>query len=123
MSTSNDAMLVKESLLMAVADHRCTTQTIFHTDQGAVYASKVFRQTLETFGLRVSMSRKGHCWDNAYMESFYHTLKTEMVYFMKFKHLAEAIAHIMDYIRYYNHERLHSGLGYITPFQMTKLVA
>ena len=93
------------------------------TDQGAVYASKIFRQTLESFGFRVSMSRKGHCWDNAYMESFYHTLKTEMVYFMRFKHLAEAIAHIMDYIRYYNRDRLHSGLGYITPLQMAKLVA
>lgn len=123
MSKNNDAMLVKESLLMAVADNRCTSQTIFHSDQGAVYASKVFREAVEASGLRVSMSRKGHCWDNAYMESFYHTLKTEMVYFMRFKHLAEAVAHIMDYIRYYNRDRLHSGLGYITPFQMTKLVA
>lgn len=122
-SKNNDAMLVKESLLMAISGNDHTNETIFHTDQGAVYASKVFRQTLKSFGFRVSMSRKGHCWDNAYMESFYHTLKTEMVYFMRFKHLAEAIAHIMDYIRYYNRDRLHSGLGYITPFQMTKLVA
>lgn len=122
-SKYNDAMLVKESLLMAIAGNNHTSETIFHTDQGAVYASKIFRQTLESFGFRVSMSRKGHCWDNAYMESFYHTLKTEMVYFMRFKHLAEAIAHIMDYIRYYNRDRLHSGLGYIAPFQMAKLVA
>ncbi|MCK4675603.1 MAG: transposase [Gammaproteobacteria bacterium] len=57
----------------------------------------------------------GHCWDNAYMESFYHTLKTEMVYFMKFRCLAEAIAHIMDYIRYYNQTRRHSVIGYISP--------
>jgi len=49
------------------------------------------------------------------MESFFHTLKTEMVYFMNFKHLPEAVAYIMDYIHFYNHERIHSGLGYLTP--------
>ncbi|PCI07128.1 MAG: hypothetical protein COB77_05365 [Gammaproteobacteria bacterium] len=101
-SKNNDAMLVKESLLMAIAGNNHTAETIFHTDQGVVYASKIFRQTLESFGFRVSMSRKEHCLDNAYMESFYHTLKTEMVYFMRFKHLAEATIHIMDYIRYYS---------------------
>ena len=122
-SKNNDAQLVKESLLMAASDNENTPQTIFHSDQGAVYASKVFRKIIESFDLRVSMSRKGHCWDNAYMESFYHSLKTEMVYFMEFKHLTEAISHIMDYIGFYNYKRLHSGLGYITPFQMAKLTA
>lgn len=122
-SKKNDAALVKETLIMAATNNKCTSDTIFHSDQGSVYASKVYRDVLSQFNLKVSMSRKGHCWDNAYMESFYHTLKTEMVYFMKFKCLTEAIAHIMDYIRYYNNERLHSSLGYITPCQMSKLVA
>ena len=122
-SDKNDAASVKETLIMAASNNNCTTETIFHSDQGAVYASKVYRDVLDEFNLKISMSRKGHCWDNAYMESFYHTLKTEMVYFMKFKYLAEATAHIMDYIRFYNNDRLHSGLGYITPCQMTKLVA
>ena len=122
-SKNNDAQLVKESLLMATASNRNTPQTIFHSDQGTVYASKVFRKKLEEFDLRVSMSRKGHCWDNAFMESFYHSLKTEMVYFTIFRHLTQAIAHIMDYIGLYNYKRLHSGIGYITPFQVAKLAA
>jgi len=122
-SKNNDAMLVKESLLMAAADNPCTPEMIFHSDQGAVYASKLFRKALKKLDLQVSMSRKGHCWDNAFMESFYHSLKTEMVYFMKFKDLTEAIAHIMDYICFYNNKRLHSGIGYITPFQMANLAA
>jgi len=122
-SKSNDAQLVKESLLMATASNRNSADTIFHSDQGASYASKVFRNALVEFNFRVSMSRKGHCWDNAFMESFYHSLKTEMVYFMKFKHLTEAISHIMDYIGFYNYKRIHSGIGYITPFQMGKLTS
>lgn len=122
-SKCNDTQLVKESLLMATLSNDNTSQTIFHTDQGSNYLSKVFRKTLTEQNLRISTSRKGHCWDNALMESFYHSLKTEMVYFMKFKHLLEAISHIMDYISFYNYKRLHSGIGYITPFQMAKLAA
>ena len=122
-SKNNDTQLVKESLLMAVTCHENTPETIFHTDQGSVYLSKIFRKTLTAFNFRISISRRGHCWDNAFMESFYHSLKTEMVYFMKFKYLEEAIAHIMDYISFYNYKRLHSSLGYITPFQMAKLAA
>lgn len=83
------AGLVREALLMATQAHTPTSETIFHSDQGCEYASKEYRRLLESFGLRVSMSRKGHCWDNAYMESFYHSLKTDMVYFQKFRHLAE----------------------------------
>ena len=122
-SKRNDTQLVKESLLMATLSNDNTSQTIFHTDQGSNYLSKIFRKTLTEQNLRISTSRKGHCWDNAFMESFYHSLKTEMVYFMKFKHLLEAISHIMDYISFYNYKRLHSGIGYITPFQMAKLAA
>jgi len=114
-SKERTAALVKEALLMAVAEKGPTAKTIFHSDQGAEYASKEYRQALLEDGLRISMSRKGHCWDNAYMESFFHTLKTEMVYFMNFKYLAEAVAYIMDYIHFYNHERIHSGLDYLTP--------
>ena len=122
-SKNNDTQLVKESLLMASSSNENTPQTIFHTDQGSNYLSKEFRRILNEQNLLISTSRRGHCWDNAFMESFYHSLKTEMVYFMKFRYLAEAIAHIMDYISFYNHKRLHSSLGYITPFQMAKLAA
>jgi transposase InsO family protein len=115
------AGLVREALLMATQNNQPTADTIFHSDQGCEYASNEFRRVLESFALRVSMSRKGHCWDNAHMESFYHSLKTEMVYFQKFRTLEEATAYIMEYIRFYNSERLHSALDYKTPNQMANL--
>lgn len=116
-SQSHDAALTREALLMATQTSPPSTGTIFHSDQGSEYASKEYRAVLESTGLRISMSRKGHCWDNAHMESFFGTLKTEMVYFQKFQQLEEAVAYISDYIRFYNCERLHSGLGYCTPTQ------
>ena len=116
-SERHDAVLVREALLMAVQTSPPEPHTIFHSDQGSEYASKEYRSALEVTGLRVSMSRKGHCWDNAHMESFFGTLKTEMVYFQKFQRLEEAVAYITDYIHFYNCERLHSSLGYCTPNQ------
>jgi len=116
-SASHDAALTREALLMAVRTSPPHAQTIFHSDQGSEYAAKDYRATLESTGLRISMSRKGHCWDNAHMESFFGSLKTEMVYFQQFKYLEEAVAYITDYIRFYNCERLHSSLGYRSPNQ------
>jgi transposase InsO family protein len=116
-SQRHDAALTCEALLMAIHTSPPTEHTIFHSDQGSEYASQEYRAVLESTGLRISMSRKGHCWDNAHMESFFGTLKTEMVYFQKFQPLDEAVAHISDYIRFYNCERRHSSLGYCTPTQ------
>jgi transposase InsO family protein len=116
-SGRHDAALTREALLMAIETGAPGKETIFHSDQGSEYASKEYRAVLESTGLRISMSRKGHCWDNAHMESFFGTLKTEMVYFQKFQRLEEAVAYIAEYIRFYNCERLHSGLGYCTPTQ------
>ena len=117
------AELVTESLLMAALDNPPTKNTIFHSDQGSEYASRLYMQTLEDKNIRISMSRKGHCWDNAHMESFFHSLKTEMIYFNHFKTLEEATAYIIDYIYFYNHERLHSGIGYKTPVEYERIVA
>jgi putative transposase len=122
-SESHDAALVREALLMAAHTSPPGHQTIFHSDQGSEYASKEYRLALEAIGLRVSMSRKGHCWDNAHMESFFGSLKTEMVYFQKFQHLEEAVAHITDYIHFYNCERLHSSLGYRSPTEFEIIAA
>ena len=116
-SPQHDAALTREALLMAVQTSPPNPRTIFHSDQGSEYASKEYRTVLEVSQLRVSMSRKGHCWDNAHMESFFGTLKTEMVYFQKFQQLEEAVAYITDYIHFYNCERLHSSLGYRSPNQ------
>ncbi len=110
-----NARLAKEALLMALQDNKPGTGTIFHTDRGIEFANKELKATLDEHNLLISKSRKGCCWDNANMESFYHTLKTEMVYFQSFKNLVEALAHIMDYINFYNHDRLHSSLNYQSP--------
>ncbi len=95
--------------------HQPSKGAIFHTDRGTEFANTALKAVLDEHNLLISKSRKGCCWDNANMESFYHTLKTEMVYFCRFRNLVEAVAHIMDYIRFYNHERLHSSLGYLSP--------
>lgn len=110
-----NAELAREALLMALQDYRPVEDAIFHTDRGTEFANKELNALLEANNLSNSKSRKGCCWDNANMESFYHTLKTEMVYFHRFRNLVEAIAHIRDYLRFYNHERLHSSLGYQSP--------
>lgn len=116
-----DGVLVREALLMALADNE--PANIFHTDQGKEFCSTETYQLLEDHGIQNSKSRKGHCWDNAAMESFYHSLKTEMVYFQQFRSIYEAVAHIMDYIHFYNNERLHSGLRYQTPVAYSELAA
>jgi len=117
------ADMVSESLIMAANDNKHTSSTIFHSDQGSEYASRKYISELNNRNIKPSMSRKGHCWDNAYMESFFHSLKTEMIYFNHFKTLEEATAYIIDYIYFYNHERLHSSLGYQTPAEYERIVA
>lgn len=104
-----------EALEMAMRSSKPSKTTIFHSDQGIEYASSEFRKALGRNRLIQSMSRKGHCWDNAHMESFFHSLKTEMVYFNTFSNFIQATAYIMDYITFYNHKRLHSSLSYSTP--------
>lgn len=115
--------LAEEAIEMAVRVSKPAPETIFHSDQGIEYASNSFRETLNQYGITPSMSRKGCCWDNAHMESFFHTLKTEMVYFRKFNRIEEATAYIMDYINFYNSQRIHSSLGYQTPDEYVKLAA
>lgn len=117
------ADMVSESLIMAANDNRYTSSTIFHSDQGSEYASRKYIKELKDRNIQISMSRKGHCWDNAYMESFFHSLKTEMIYFNHFKTLEEATAYIIDYIYFYNHERLHSSLNYQTPVDYERIAA
>ena len=122
-SKNRSAELVRESLLMAIADNPVSPGLIFHSDQGTEYASRLYMDTLEQKGITGSMSRKGHCWDNAHMESFFQSLKTEMVYFNHFRTLEEATAYIMDYMRFYNRERLHSGIGYESPANYDRMAA
>ena len=89
---------------------------VVHSDRGSQYASDLFRGELERFGCLQSMSRKGNCWDNAVAESFFGTLKQELIYREKYDSRIRATISIFEYIEvFYNKKRLHSALGYLTP--------
>lgn len=89
---------------------------LVHSDQGVLYASSDFRRLLRTNGCIQSMSRKGNCWDNAVAESFFHTLKTQLLYHVRLKDKLEAERTLFLYIEaYYNRRRRHSSLGYLSP--------
>ena len=89
---------------------------IFHTDRGVEYTAHVFRNELKKYGIRPSVNRIGKCTDNGHMESFFHTLKTEWVRgrcFHSEKELRYALGQYINH--FYNHKRLHSGIGYYAP--------
>ncbi|MCK1599819.1 transposase [Bradyrhizobium sp. 164] len=92
---------------------------IHHSDRGVQYASQDYRAVLSAAGITASMSRKADCYDNAPMESFFHTLKTELVHHRDYKTRAEAQCDVFAYIEgFYNRVRLHSAIGYIAPIRM-----
>ena len=90
---------------------------VHHSDRGSQYASHDYRGRLEQAGITVSMSRVGNCWDNAPAESFFSSLKAELVSTARWGTPIEAEAAVADYLRFYNHTRLHSSLGYRSPAQ------
>jgi transposase InsO family protein len=111
-----DAPLTIAALRMALAQRRPAEGLIVHSDRGAQFASAAYRQVLAEHGLLASMSRKGNCYDNAFIESFWSSLKYETVYHRKFATRAAARAALFDYIEvFYNRTRLHSSLGYLSP--------
>jgi transposase InsO family protein len=116
MSSSMTSKLVNDALLMAIWKRKPPKGLVWHTDRGSQYASHSHREVLQEHGIIQSMSRKGNCWDNAVAESFFHTLKTELIYHMKFKSKEEAKQAIFEYIEiYYNRKRIHSTNNYLTP--------
>ena len=111
-----DARLVIAALRMALMQRRPKAALIIHSDRGAQFASAAYRQVLAQHGLTASMSRKGNCYDNAFIESFWSTLKYELVYHHRFATRAEARTAIFDYIEtFYNRTRLHSSLANLSP--------
>jgi len=111
-----DATQVIAALQMAITRRRPPPGLIVHSDRGAQFASAAYRQALAQHGLVASMSRKGNCYDNAFIESFWSSLKYETVYHRKFATRAEARTALFDYIEsFYNRTRLHSSLGYLSP--------
>ena len=117
MSHERNAQLTSEALRMAIYRRGSALGILFHSDRGIEYVAHEIRDILMEAGMLRSLSRKGNCYDNAHMESFFHSLKTEMVYFEDFRSLEEGMRKLKGYIGYYNHERLHSSLGYRSPAQ------
>jgi putative transposase len=118
MSNSLTKELALDALKMAICNNPKTTGIIHHSDRGSQYASIEYQKLLTDKGLIPSMSRKGNCWDNAPMESFFHTLKTEWVYGLKYNTRQEARASLFRYIEiFYNRQRRHSALQYMNPCQ------
>jgi len=107
------------ALAMAISVQRPGDGLIHHSDRGVQYASAEYRKLLQSAGLRASMSRKADCYDNAPMESFFHTLKTELVHHRHYATREQARRDIFVYIEgFYNRTRRHSAIGYISPIEM-----
>src|SRR5262252_7646962 len=105
-----------EALNMAIA-HRGPPLTL-HSDQGSTYATRSYREIVNRHGIRQSMSRKGDCWDNAPMESFFHTLKTELVMHCDYRTRDQARVSLFDYAElFYNRQRRHSTINYEAPLE------
>lgn len=109
--------LVKDAMLMACFRRRPPHGLIFHSDRGSQYCSKDFQDVLEQWGVHSSMSRKGNCWDNAPTESLWGRLKTACIQGRQHATREQARQAVMDWLGFYNHSRLHSTLGYLSPMQ------
>jgi putative transposase len=121
MSASMTAQLVTDALLMAIWRRGKPNALLHHSDQGSQYTSEQFRLLLADNGVTCSMSRSGNVWDNAAMESFFSSIKTERVDRKVYRSRAEAKADVFDYIeRFYNPKRRHSTLGYISPIEFER---
>lgn len=124
MQAQMTAQLVTDALLMAIWRRRPRHAALLHhSDQGSQYTSEQFQKLLADNGIQCSMSRSGNCWDNAAVESFFSTLKTERMARKHYRTRNEAKADAFDFIeRFYNTRRRHSTLGYLSPVNFEKLL-
>jgi len=114
--------LTLSALRMALDRRQPGAGLIHHSDRGSQYAASAYRKVLSAHGIICSMSRRGNCWDNAVVESFFHTLKTELLYHERLLTRAQARRLIFEWIEvFYNRIRLHSTLGYKSPVQYEEL--
>ena len=122
MSNRMTAELVNKALLMAIWQRKPSKGLVWHSDRGSQYASDSHLQIIKQHNIIQSMSRKGNCWDNAVAESFFHTLKIELIYQNKFKTREEAKNVIFEYIEvFYNRIRVHSTNNYCSPVDYEKI--
>jgi len=116
MSERNNKQLVISALDMALTRSQPTSEVIHHTDRGSIYGSDDYRNKLVASGLIPSMSRKGDCYDNAVAESFFSTLKNELLYGERFISRGQTRSEIFKFVEiFYNRQRLHQSLNYVTP--------
>jgi putative transposase len=120
MTSHMETSLVADALRMAWFRRRPGPGLVFHSDRGVQYCSREFQATLSEYGMKSSMSRKGNCWDNAPTESLWGSLKVGRLHGMRFETRRQAMDEVIDWLTFYNHSRLHSTLGYVSPMQFEK---
>jgi len=112
--------LVVDALRMAWFRRHPAPGLIMHSDRGSQYCSKAFTKAIKAYGMRASMSRRGDCWDNAPTESLWGSLKVGRLHGMRFATRRAAMDEVIDWLTFYNHRRLHSTLGYVSPMQFER---
>ncbi len=116
--------LILEALDMAVSQREPKGNTLIHSDRGVQYRGNEYQEALKNYDIDCSMSRKGNCWDNAVMESFFSRLKVELIYAEDYKTVDEVKAGVFEYIEiFYNRMRRHSSLGYVSPHKFEQQFA
>jgi transposase InsO family protein len=116
LSSNIDTNMVLKALNKARINRNLQPGTMIHSDRGSQYASEAFRDALKDSGFVQSMSRKGNCWDNAVAESFFRIYKSELMYHCNFQNKKDVFQKTFEYIEsYYNRQRRHGTLGYMTP--------
>ena len=122
MSSRLKADLVNNAMLMAIWQRKPPKGLVWHTDRGSQYCSESHLKLIKQHSIIQSMSNKGNCWDNAVAESFFHTIKVELIYQHKFKTREQAKRAIFEYIEvFYNRIRMHSTNDYLSPVQYEKM--
>jgi transposase InsO family protein len=121
MDNNMETGLVIKALKMALLDRKPPQGLLHHSDRGSQYASNDYQQLLKDYHISCSMSRKGNCYDNAVMESFFATLKQELIYRQPYQSQQLTTQTIFEYIHvWYNRKRIHSSLGYLCPLEFEK---
>lgn len=118
LSDTRKATLTRAALRSAYRKRRHPQGVLLHTDRGSEYRGEKFQSLIRAYGIKHSLSRPGHCTDNAFMESFYHSLKAELIRGTTFKSVRSLRKSLSSYINsFYNRVRLHSGIGYMSPME------
>lgn len=124
MSERMQANLVENAIISAIKQRKNARDVIFHSDKGSQYCSDKVTKLLKALQFKQSMSGRGNCYDNAITETFFSTLKKELIYQCKYLNRTEAKNSIFEYIEvFYNRVRMHSSLDYVSPFEYEARVA